>query len=179
MSFRFTHGRCRSGDARGIHRHPGVFDRRPRPPAFEPSIRRIADGYRPALCLIRRHALCDLGADGGRIPIALAAGFRSSEDSWLWPLLQRSLPSPREMTWLFAARLVQGGAGRRDVGRRLCAESPISTPAEERGRVMGLVMSGSTFGFHDGPRRLAAGCTKPVASDSRTCSSLACRSSWR
>lgn len=54
------------------------------------------------------------------------------------------------MTWLFAARLVQGGADAVTwvVGFALIADLYA---AEERGRVMGLVMSGSTFGFMTGP----------------------------
>jgi multidrug resistance protein len=54
------------------------------------------------------------------------------------------------MSWLFAARLVQGAADAVTwvVGFALVAD--LYT-AEERGRVMGLVMSGSTFGFMVGP----------------------------
>jgi multidrug resistance protein len=54
------------------------------------------------------------------------------------------------MTWLFVARLVQGGADAVTwvVGFALIADLYA---AEERGRVMGLVMSGSTFGFMVGP----------------------------
>ena len=54
------------------------------------------------------------------------------------------------MTWLFVARLVQGGADAVTwvVGFALIADLYA---AEERGRVMGLVMSGSTFGFMTGP----------------------------
>ena len=54
------------------------------------------------------------------------------------------------MTWLFGARLVQGGADAVTwvVGFALIADLYA---AEERGRVMGLVMSGSTFGFMVGP----------------------------
>jgi multidrug resistance protein len=54
------------------------------------------------------------------------------------------------MTWLFVARLVQGGADAMTwvVGFALIADLYA---AEERGRVMGLVMSGSTFGFMTGP----------------------------
>jgi len=54
------------------------------------------------------------------------------------------------MSWLFAARLVQGAADGVTwvVGFALIADLYA---AEERGRVMGLVMSGSTFGFMTGP----------------------------
>ena len=54
------------------------------------------------------------------------------------------------MTWLFIARLVQGGADAVTwvVGFALIADLYTSA---ERGRVMGLVMSGSTFGFMVGP----------------------------
>ena len=54
------------------------------------------------------------------------------------------------LSWLFAARLVQGAADAVAwvVGFALIAD--LYT-AEERGRVMGLVMSGSTFGFMVGP----------------------------
>jgi DHA1 family solute carrier family 18 vesicular amine transporter 1/2 len=54
------------------------------------------------------------------------------------------------MTWLFAARLVQGAADAVTwvVGFALIADL---YSAEERGRVMGFVMSGSTFGFMTGP----------------------------
>jgi multidrug resistance protein len=54
------------------------------------------------------------------------------------------------MAWLFAARLVQGGADAVTwvVGFALIADL---YGAEERGRVMGLVVSGSTFGFMIGP----------------------------
>jgi multidrug resistance protein len=54
------------------------------------------------------------------------------------------------MTWLFVARLVQGGADAVTwvVGFALIADLYA---ADERGRVMGLVMSGSTFGFMVGP----------------------------
>jgi MFS transporter, DHA1 family, solute carrier family 18 (vesicular amine transporter), member 1/2 len=54
------------------------------------------------------------------------------------------------MAWLFVARLVQGGADAVTwvVGFALVAD--LYT-AEDRGRVMGLVMSGSTFGFMVGP----------------------------
>lgn len=54
------------------------------------------------------------------------------------------------MTWLFAARLVQGAADAVTwvVGFALIADLYA---AEERGRVMGFVMSGSTFGFMTGP----------------------------
>jgi DHA1 family solute carrier family 18 vesicular amine transporter 1/2 len=54
------------------------------------------------------------------------------------------------MSWLFAARLVQGAADAVTwvVGFALIADLYTS---EERGRVMGLVMSGSTFGFMIGP----------------------------
>ena len=54
------------------------------------------------------------------------------------------------MPWLFAARLVQGGADGVTwvVGFALIADLYAS---EERGRVMGLAMSGSTFGFMIGP----------------------------
>jgi DHA1 family solute carrier family 18 vesicular amine transporter 1/2 len=54
------------------------------------------------------------------------------------------------MTWLFAARLAQGAADAVTwvVGFALIAD--LYT-ADERGRVMGLVMSGSTFGFMTGP----------------------------
>lgn len=54
------------------------------------------------------------------------------------------------MSWLFAARLVQGGADAVTwvVGFALIADLYA---AEERGRVMGFVMSGSTFGFMAGP----------------------------
>ncbi len=54
------------------------------------------------------------------------------------------------MPWLFAARLVQGAADAVTwvVGFALIAD--LYT-ARERGRVMGLVMSGSTFGFMVGP----------------------------
>jgi multidrug resistance protein len=57
--------------------------------------------------------------------------------------------APR-MSWLFAARLVQGAADAVTwvVGFALVAD--LYT-AEERGGVMGLVMSGSTFGFMIGP----------------------------
>src|SRR5437667_8076945 len=53
--------------------------------------------------------------------------------------------APR-MSWLFAARLVQGAADAVTwvVGFALIADAYA---AEERGRVMGFVMSGSTFGF--------------------------------
>ena len=55
-----------------------------------------------------------------------------------------------DMTWLFAARLAQGAADAVTwvVGFALIAD--LYT-AEERGRVMGVVMSGSTFGFMMGP----------------------------
>lgn len=54
------------------------------------------------------------------------------------------------MSWLFAARLVQGAADAVTwvVGFALVAD--LYT-ARERGRVMGFVMSGSTFGFMVGP----------------------------
>jgi len=54
------------------------------------------------------------------------------------------------MRWLFAARLVQGGADAVTwvVGFALIADL---YDAEERGRVMGFVMSGSTLGFMAGP----------------------------
>ena len=54
------------------------------------------------------------------------------------------------MTWLFAARLVQGAADAVTwvVGFALIAD--LYGPAE-RGRVMGIVMSASTFGFMAGP----------------------------
>jgi DHA1 family solute carrier family 18 vesicular amine transporter 1/2 len=54
------------------------------------------------------------------------------------------------MTWLFAARLVQGAADAVTwvVGFALIADLYA---VEERGRVMGFVMSGSTFGFMTGP----------------------------
>lgn len=54
------------------------------------------------------------------------------------------------MSWLFAARLVQGAADAVAwvVGFALIADL---YRAEERGRVMGLVMAGSTFGFMVGP----------------------------
>src|SRR6476469_2821768 len=54
------------------------------------------------------------------------------------------------MTWLFAARLVQGAADAVTwvVGFALIADLYA---AEERGRVMGLVMSGTTVGFLIGP----------------------------
>jgi len=54
------------------------------------------------------------------------------------------------MTWLFAARLAQGAADAVTwvVGFALIADLYA---AEERGRVMGFVMSGSTFGFMTGP----------------------------
>jgi DHA1 family solute carrier family 18 vesicular amine transporter 1/2 len=54
------------------------------------------------------------------------------------------------MAWLFAARLVQGGADAVTwvVGLALVADVYA---AEERGRVMGIVMSGSTIGFMAGP----------------------------
>jgi multidrug resistance protein len=54
------------------------------------------------------------------------------------------------MTWLFIARLVQGGADAVTwvVGFALIADLYAS---DERGRVMGFVMSGSTFGFMIGP----------------------------
>jgi MFS transporter, DHA1 family, solute carrier family 18 (vesicular amine transporter), member 1/2 len=57
--------------------------------------------------------------------------------------------APR-MSWLFAARLAQGAADAVTwvVGFALVAD--LYT-AEERGAVMGLVMSGSTFGFMIGP----------------------------
>jgi DHA1 family solute carrier family 18 vesicular amine transporter 1/2 len=57
--------------------------------------------------------------------------------------------APR-MSWLFAARLVQGAADAVAwvVGFALIADL---FAAEERGRVMGLVMSCSTFGFMVGP----------------------------
>ena len=57
--------------------------------------------------------------------------------------------APR-MTWLFAARLVQGAADAVTwvVGFALVADL---YSAQERGRVMGLVMAGSTFGFLIGP----------------------------
>lgn len=57
--------------------------------------------------------------------------------------------APR-MSWLFAARLAQGAADAVTwvVGFALVADL---YSAEERGRVMGLVMSGSTFGFMIGP----------------------------
>src|SRR5215470_7201112 len=55
-----------------------------------------------------------------------------------------------DMTWLFIARLVQGGADAVTwvVGFALVADLYA---AAERGRVMGFVMSGSTFGFLVGP----------------------------
>src|SRR5215204_1283317 len=54
------------------------------------------------------------------------------------------------LPWLFAARLAQGAADAVTwvVGFALIADL---YSAEERGRVMGLVMSGSTFGFMIGP----------------------------
>lgn len=54
------------------------------------------------------------------------------------------------MPWLFAARLVQGAADAVTwvVGFAVIADLYA---AEERGRVMGLVMSGTTFGFMVGP----------------------------
>lgn len=54
------------------------------------------------------------------------------------------------LSWLFAARLVQGAADAAAwvVGFALVADLYA---AEERGRAMGLVMSGSTFGFMIGP----------------------------
>jgi MFS transporter, DHA1 family, solute carrier family 18 (vesicular amine transporter), member 1/2 len=54
------------------------------------------------------------------------------------------------MTWLFAARLVQGAADAVTwvVGFALIAD--LYGPAE-RGRVMGIVMAASTFGFMAGP----------------------------
>jgi DHA1 family solute carrier family 18 vesicular amine transporter 1/2 len=55
-----------------------------------------------------------------------------------------------DMTWLFIARLIQGGADAVTwvVGFALIADLYAS---DERGRVMGFVMSGSTFGFMVGP----------------------------
>jgi MFS transporter, DHA1 family, solute carrier family 18 (vesicular amine transporter), member 1/2 len=55
-----------------------------------------------------------------------------------------------DMTWLFIARLIQGGADAVTwvVGFALIADLYAS---DERGRVMGLVMSGSTSGFMIGP----------------------------
>src|SRR5215471_5539451 len=55
-----------------------------------------------------------------------------------------------DMTWLFIARLIQGGADAVTwvVGFALIADLYA---ADARGRVMGLVMSGSTFGFMVGP----------------------------
>src|SRR5204863_5463706 len=57
--------------------------------------------------------------------------------------------APR-MSWLFGARLVQGAADAVTwvVGFALIADL---YPADARGRVMGFVMSGSTFGFMVGP----------------------------
>src|SRR5262245_31225036 len=54
------------------------------------------------------------------------------------------------LPWLFAARLVQGAADAVAwvVGFALIADL---YSGEERGRVMGMVMSGSTFGFMVGP----------------------------
>src|SRR5437763_12453430 len=54
------------------------------------------------------------------------------------------------MRWLFAARLIQGAADAVTwvVGFALIADVYA---AQERGRVMGFVMSGSTFGFMTGP----------------------------
>ena len=54
------------------------------------------------------------------------------------------------MSWLFAARLAQGGADAVTwvVGLALIADL---YDKDERGRVMGLAMSGSTFGFMAGP----------------------------
>jgi MFS transporter, DHA1 family, solute carrier family 18 (vesicular amine transporter), member 1/2 len=55
-----------------------------------------------------------------------------------------------KMSWLFAARLVQGAADAVTwvVGFAVVADL---YNAEERGRIMGLVMSGTTFGFMIGP----------------------------
>src|SRR5262245_27995523 len=57
--------------------------------------------------------------------------------------------APR-MSWLFAARLIQGAADAVAwvVGFALIADLYED---KERGKVMGLVMSGSTFGFMIGP----------------------------
>jgi multidrug resistance protein len=57
--------------------------------------------------------------------------------------------APR-MSWLFAARLIQGAA---DAVTWVVGFAVIADlyPAAERGRVMGLVMSGTTFGFMIGP----------------------------
>lgn len=55
-----------------------------------------------------------------------------------------------DMRWLFAARLIQGAA---DAVTWVVGFAVIADlyGAEERGRIMGLVMSGTTFGFMIGP----------------------------
>jgi multidrug resistance protein len=79
---------------------------------------------------------------GRRAP--LIAGAVALAASTLLFAFARTLP------WLFAARLVQGAADAVTwvVGFALIAD--LYT-AEERGRVMGLVMSGTTVGFMIGP----------------------------
>src|SRR5438094_816505 len=87
-----------------------------------------------------------MGAASDRVgrKLPMVAGLLALAASTLLFAFGDSLP------WLFAARLVQGAADAVTwvVGFALIAD--LYGP-DERGRVMGLVMSGTTFGFLIGP----------------------------
>ena len=86
----------------------------------------------------------------GACPIASAGSCRWSPGMAALAASSLLFAYRDRLSWLFAARLVQGAADAVTwvVGFALIAD--LYGP-DERGRVMGLVMSGSTFGFMIGP----------------------------
>ena len=107
-----------------------------------------------------------VGADGRGVGPYRAAGCRSSPACWRSRRLDADLR--RTPTAAVAVRGAAGSGRRRcrHLGRRLCAHRRLYGP-EERGRVMGFVMSGDELRLHDRARRSAAGCTRPAASPCR------------
>ena len=142
-------GRRRARHVRDLHRHRRLFDRRAGAARSEPAARRVADDDRPAVRVVRRDAAGRVDPDGrasdriGR-KAPLAGGLVVLAAATLLFAFADRLP------WLFAARLVQGAADAVTwvVGFALIAD--LYGP-DERGRVTGIVMSGTGFAFMIGP----------------------------
>ena len=112
--------------------------------------RRVADDDRAAVRLLRRHAAGACRCRWARCPIASAARCRWSAGCVALAASTVLFAFADALPWLFAARLVQGAADAVTwvVGFALIAD--LYGP-EERGRVMGIVMSGTSVAFMVGP----------------------------
>ena len=135
---------------RDLHRHRRLLGRGAGAAGSEPAARRVADDDRPAVRVVRRDAADRVDPDGRGLRSHRpqgAAGRRAARAGGRRRCCSRFADG---LPWLFAARLVQGAADAVTwvVGFALIAD--LYGP-DERGRVSGIVMSGTSVAFMVGP----------------------------